>query len=194
MPPTLQQATTNACLCQRLPDTNRQVSCGVTVPFSWVLVHKVLLCPPRVYLPVLCKFWQLYRGVNGDLLQEDTWHTHTRAPVPAADHCQPVSPQEMLKHSSLSVSVGSLGPGIQSFFEPSESLWWEQGFILNANSPLLLSCWGFSFALGCGVAPHSHSRNWIKQEIARVNVDILEISELKWTGIGEFNSDDHYIY
>ena len=31
----------------------------VTVPFSWVLVHKVLLCPPRVYFPVLCKFWQL---------------------------------------------------------------------------------------------------------------------------------------
>ena len=34
----------------------------------------------------------------------------------------------------------------------------------------------------------------IKQEMARVNVDILEISELKWTGMGEFNSDDHYIY
>ena len=30
--------------------------------------------------------------------------------------------------------------------------------------------------------------------MARVNVDILEISELKWTGMGEFNSDDHYIY
>ena len=34
----------------------------------------------------------------------------------------------------------------------------------------------------------------VKQEMARVNVDILGISELKWTGIGEFNSDDHYIY
>ena len=34
----------------------------------------------------------------------------------------------------------------------------------------------------------------IKQEMARVNVDILGISELKWTGMGEFNSDDHYIY
>ena len=33
-----------------------------------------------------------------------------------------------------------------------------------------------------------------KQEMARVNVDILGISELKWTGMGEFNSDDHYIY
>ena len=34
----------------------------------------------------------------------------------------------------------------------------------------------------------------VKQEIARVNFNILGISELKWTGMGEFNSDDHYIY
>ena len=34
----------------------------------------------------------------------------------------------------------------------------------------------------------------LKQEMARVNVDILGISELKWTGMGEFNPDDHYIY
>ena len=34
----------------------------------------------------------------------------------------------------------------------------------------------------------------VKQEMARVNVDILGISELKWTGKGEFNSDDHYIH
>ena len=34
----------------------------------------------------------------------------------------------------------------------------------------------------------------VKQEMARVNMDILGISELKWTGMGEFNSDDHYIY
>ena len=36
--------------------------------------------------------------------------------------------------------------------------------------------------------------NVVKQEMARVNVDILGISELKWTGMGEFNSDDCYIY
>ena len=33
----------------------------------------------------------------------------------------------------------------------------------------------------------------IKQEMAKVNINILGISELKWTGMGEFNSDDHYI-
>ena len=34
----------------------------------------------------------------------------------------------------------------------------------------------------------------VKQQMARVNTDILGISELKWSGTGEFNSDDHYIY
>ena len=34
----------------------------------------------------------------------------------------------------------------------------------------------------------------VKQEMARVNVDILRISELKWTGMGGFNSNDHFIY
>ena len=34
----------------------------------------------------------------------------------------------------------------------------------------------------------------VKQEMTRVNVDILGISELIWTGMGDFNSDDHYIY
>ena len=52
------------------------VSCGVTAPFSRVLVHTgFCLCPPRVCFPVLCKFWQLYGGVNGDLLQEGLCHT-----------------------------------------------------------------------------------------------------------------------
>ena len=82
MLPTLQQATTNPCLCWRLLDTHRQVSCGVTVPFSWVLVHKISLCPPWVYFPVLCKFWQVYGGVNGDCLQEDLCHMNTQSPCP----------------------------------------------------------------------------------------------------------------
>ena len=41
---------------------------------------------------------------------------------------------------------------------------------------------------------HQGKLEVIKQEMARVNIDILGISELKWTGMGEFNSDDHYIY
>ena len=34
----------------------------------------------------------------------------------------------------------------------------------------------------------------VKQEMARVNINILRINEMRWTGMGEFNSDDHYIY
>ena len=41
---------------------------------------------------------------------------------------------------------------------------------------------------------HQGKLEVVKQEMTRVNVDILGISELKWTGMGEFNSDDHYIY
>ena len=41
---------------------------------------------------------------------------------------------------------------------------------------------------------HQDKSEMVKQEIARMNVNILGISELKWTGISEFNSDDHYIY
>ena len=62
------------------------VSCGVTAPFSWVLVHtSFCLYPPRVYFPVLCKFWQLYGGVNGDLLLEGLCRTQvcwTQSPCP----------------------------------------------------------------------------------------------------------------
>ena len=42
--------------------------------------------------------------------------------------------------------------------------------------------------------PESRQIEVVKQEMARVNVNILGISELKWTGMGEFNSDDHYLY
>ena len=41
---------------------------------------------------------------------------------------------------------------------------------------------------------HQGKLDMVKQEMARVNIDILGISEQKWTTMGEFNSDDHYIY
>ena len=66
-----------------LTDKSGSVSCGVTSPFSWCT--RFCLCPPRVYFPVLCKFWQLYDGVNGDLLHEGLCHTQvccTQNPCP----------------------------------------------------------------------------------------------------------------
>ena len=87
------------------------------------------------------------------------------APNPAAGHHQPTHLLETPGHSQASLGqslVGSLllSPGswcTQGMSEPSEHLWWEWGLILNTNSPLRPSCWGFSFALGCRVSPHSSS-------------------------------------
>ena len=67
------------------------VSCGVTAPFSWVLGYtRFCLCPPIVYFPILCKFWQLCGGL---MVTSFKWtyaiprSTANRAPAPAADHC-----------------------------------------------------------------------------------------------------------
>ena len=52
------------------------VSCGVTAPFSWVLVcTRFCLCLQESISLVMCKFWGLYGGVNGNLLQEGLCHT-----------------------------------------------------------------------------------------------------------------------
>ena len=117
------------------------------------LVHKILLCLPRVYFPVLCKFWQVYGGVNDDLLQEDLCYTYTQSPCPCSNppltHNSIGDPKTQFCLSLCGVSGSCCAQGL---FEPSECLWQEWGFILNANSPLLPSCWGFSFALGHGVS------------------------------------------
>ena len=124
MPPTLQQATTDPRLHQRLPDTHRQVSCGVTVPFSWVLVHKVLLCPPGVYFPVLCKFWQVYSGVNADLLQEDLCLTHIQSPCPCG---RPLPTRTSTGDAQTQFCLSLCGVSgswcAQGLSEPSEHPW-----------------------------------------------------------------------
>ena len=118
VPPTLQQATTDPRLHWRLLDTPRQVWVSLLwghAPFSWVLVQaRFCLCPSRVYFPVLCKSWPLYGGVNGDLLQEGLCHTQvccTQGPCPCGNPLLTRTLQEKLKPSSVSVYVGSLGPG-----------------------------------------------------------------------------------
>ena len=124
------------------------VSCGVTAPFSWVLVHKVLLCPPRLYFPNLCKFWQHYVGVNGDLIQEDLCHTHIQNLCPCG---RPLLTRISTGDAQTQFCLSLCGvPGswcTQGLLEPSEHLRREWGLILNVNLPLLPSCWGFSFVL-----------------------------------------------
>ena len=98
----------NACtqcpkLCSRPPPTHASagdswtfmgksgsVSCGVTAPFSWVLVHtRFCLCPPRLYFPVLCKFWWLYglMVTSSKRAYATPKSAVPRAPDPAAGHC-----------------------------------------------------------------------------------------------------------
>ena len=137
---------------------------GVTAPFIWLLLHKVLLGPPGVYFPVLCKFWQLCGGVNGDLLQEGLCHTQGCCTQSLCPCSRPPQTRTSTGDAQTQICLRLCGvPGswcTQGMFEPSEHLWQEWGLILNANSPLLPSCWGFSFALGRGVYPHSHSTTY----------------------------------
>ena len=120
-----QQITTEPRLSQRLRDTYRQVFCGVTVIFSWVLVHNFLLCPPRVYFPVLCKFWQLSSMANSYLLQDGLCHTQvccTQSPCPCSRPPPTCISIGDAQTQSVSVSVGSLGPGAHKVYLSSLSI------------------------------------------------------------------------
>ena len=116
VPPTLQQAITDPRLRRRLPDTHRQV---------WVSLlqgHCSFLLSPGVQGSVYAFQESISRSCvsSGSSMvglmatsSERAYAIPTRrAPVPVAVHCRPVPPQEMLKHSSVSVSVGFLGPGV----------------------------------------------------------------------------------
>ena len=117
------------------------------------------LCPPRVYFPVLCKFWQLYGGVNGDLLQEGLCHTQACCTQSRCPCGSPLLTCTSSGDTQIQFCLSLCGvPGswcTQDLFEPSEHLWQEWGLILKVKLPLIPSCWGFSFALGHGVSPHS---------------------------------------
>ena len=81
-----------------------------------------------------------------------------RAPAPAASPLLTrTSTGDAHTQFCLSLCGVSGSWWTQGLFEPSERLWWQWGLILNANLTLLPSCWDFSFALGCGVTPHSRS-------------------------------------
>ena len=129
VPPTLQQATTNTHLCWRPLDTHRQVWVSLLWGHcSFLLgpsVHKVLFVPSKSVSPVLRKFWQLYGGVNGNLLQEGLCHIQVCCTQSPCSWSRPLLTRistedtQTLKGRSGSVSVGS--PGVHKvLFEPSE--------------------------------------------------------------------------
>ena len=135
------------------------VSCAVTAPFLGPGAQGSVCL--RVYFTILCKFQQLYSRVNGDLLQEGLCHIQgccTQSPCPCGS---PLLTRTSTGDTQTQFCLSLCGvPGswcAQGLFESSECLWQEWGLILNTNLPLLPSCWGFSFALGRGVSPHSRS-------------------------------------
>ena len=94
--------------------------------------------PSKNLFPILCKFWQLYGGVNGDLLQEDLRRIHTQSPCPFG---RPLPTRTSIGGAQRQFCLSLCGvPGswcAQGLFEHSEHLWQEWGLLLNANSPLL---------------------------------------------------------
>ena len=165
---------------------------------SWCT--RFCLCPSRVYSPVLCKFWQLYGGVNGDLLQDGLYHTQvccTQSPCPCGS---PLLTRTSTGDAQTQFCLSLYGvPGSwcsQGLFEPSEHVWWEWGLILNMNLSLLPSCWGFSFALGHAVSPQSHSSTYCLTEVSlTLDVGFLFLAShcaraaqpSAAAGMGEFN-------
>ena len=128
-------------------------------PFTWVLVHKVLFVPSTSLFPILCKFWWLYGGANGDLLQEGLCHSQVYCTQSACGRplltCTSSGDTQTQFWLSFCGVPGSLCT--QGLFESSEHLRWVWGLILYAILPLLPSCWGFSFAFAHGESPQSHS-------------------------------------
>ena len=141
-PPT--HATTNDSWT--LTGKSGSVSYGVTAPFSWVLVRtRFCLWPPRVYFPVLCKFWRLCGGDNGDLLQDGLCHTQvcgTQSPCPCG---RPLLTRTSAGDAQTQFCLSLCGVSgswcTQRLFGSSEHLWLVWGLILNVILPLLLSCW-----------------------------------------------------
>ena len=99
---------------------------------------------------------RLYGGVDGDLLQEASATPRSTAPEPPPLGQAPANPHLRRRLSGTQrqvwLSLGRVSCCAQGLFEPAERLWQVWGLILNVFSPLLLSCCGFSFALGHGIS------------------------------------------
>ena len=154
VPSTVQQATTNPHLHQRilaLMGKSDSVSCGVNAPVSWVLVDiKICLWPPIVCFPSSVYVLWLYERLMATSSKRA--YSISRSTVPRVPSLQQstANPYLLRRHTQFCLSLCGV-PGTwcaQGMFEPSEHLWQVWGLILNAISPLLPSFWGFSLALG----------------------------------------------
>ena len=157
----MQQATADPCLHWRLLDTHGRVWVSVLWGHCSFLLgpgaHKFLFVPSQNLFPQSCVSSGGSMWVNGYLLQEGLCHTQvccTQSPFspgsPLLTHTTKGDTQTQFCLSVCGVSGSWCAQGL---FEASEHLWWEWGLILNVNSSLLLSCWGFFFVLGHAISP-----------------------------------------
>ena len=109
-------------------------------PGSWY-THVSVYALQESVSPVLCNFWQLYGGVNGDLVQEGLYHTQvycTQSPSPCSS---PLLTGTSAGDTQTQFCLSLCGvSGSWGLSEPSEHLWKVWGLFLNAISPLLTSC------------------------------------------------------
>ena len=100
--------------------------------------------------PVLCKFWWLCVGVNGDLLEEGLCHTQVCFTQSLCPCSSPLLTCTSIRDTQTQFWFSLCGVSeswcTQGLFEPSEHLWQIWGLILNVILHLLPSCWGCSFA------------------------------------------------
>ena len=167
VPSTLQQATINPRLCQRLLNTHGQVWVNLLWGhYSFLLgpgAHKFLFVPSQNLFPQSCVSSGGSMWVNGYLLQEGLCHTQvccTQSPCPFSSPLLTcTSSGDTQTQFCISLCGVSGSWCAQGMFEPSECLWWVWDLILNMILPLLPSFWGFSLALGCGISPQICSKS-----------------------------------
>ena len=90
------------------------VSCGLTAPFSWCAQGSACALQESISQPCISSGSPMVglMATSSKRAYVIPKSAAPRAPAPAAVHCWPITPQETLKHSSVLVSVGSLGPGV----------------------------------------------------------------------------------
>ena len=127
VPPTLQQAPTYPRLCRRLLDTHRRGHGSLLCrQCSFILGPGAQdsVVPSKVYLPVLCKFWQLYGRVYGDLHQEGLHHTQVCCTQSLCPCGNPLPTRTSTGDAQTQFCLNFCGvPGSwcgQSLFQPSE--------------------------------------------------------------------------
>ena len=191
-------------------------------PGSWCVQSFVCALQESVS-SVLCKFWWLCGGVKGDFLQVHLCHTQiycTQIPCPCSNplltcisagdsqkvlwwtvwHSMKRQKDKILKDEVSRLVGAQYATGDQCWNnsrknEETEPKQKQNPVVDGTGDEIKIWCCKWWYWIGTwNVRSMNQGKlKVVKQEMARVNIDILGISEIKWKGMGEFKSDDHYI-